>query len=343
MGYQQKIARGLERAYRRADTDVLELRSGRHIIFSDHHKGKRDGADDFVGAEKAYHAALGYYLSAGYTLYVLGDVEELWECRARDVVQAYRRTLELEAEFYSAGRYMRFFGNHDDQWESARSVRKHLGRFFPNLQVKEGLRLQVETQEDELAEIFLVHGHQGTTESDRLRWISKPIVRYIWRPFQRLTGARLNTPARSFRLQGEHNKALHAWAAAKGGVVLIAGHTHKPVFIPESRIGVLTERLESLERSKAPREDVAKVRAELEWLRTIEATAADTTGASAQHVTSCYFNTGCCSFDDGDCTGIEISEGEIRLVRWPDDQGRPRKKVLRRTGLQTVLAACAKS
>ncbi len=340
MGHKENIARGLDAAYRRAEQQVFDLASARYVIFSDHHKGKRDGADDFRGAEKAYHAALGYYLAAGYTLYVLGDVEELWECRARDVVQAYERTLELEAQFASSGRYVRFFGNHDDQWGSKRSVKKHLGRFFPQLEVKEGLRLQIEGEEGDLAEIFLVHGHQGTTGSDRLRWISKPVVRYVWRPFQRLTGVRLNTPAKSFRLRAEHDRAMHAWAASKGGVVLIAGHTHKPVFLPEPRTRKLTERLEALERSRAPREEIAQVRAELEWLRAIEATESEGGGAPGGDVKPCYFNTGCCSFDDGDCTGIEIADEEIRLVRWPDDEGRPRKKVVRQADLRTALARC---
>ena len=31
----------------------------------------------------------------------------------------------------------------------------------------------------------------------------------------------------------------------------------------------------------------------------------------------CYFNTGCCSFPDGDVTGLEIADRQIRLVRWP--------------------------
>src|SRR5215211_2783982 len=30
----------------------------------------------------------------------------------------------------------------------------------------------------------------------------------------------------------------------------------------------------------------------------------------------CFFNTGCCSFGDGDITGLELADGEIRLVRW---------------------------
>ncbi len=341
MGYAQQIARGLDGAYRRADQQALDVASARFVIFSDHHKGKRDGADDFLKAETAYHGALGYYLAAEYDLYVLGDVEELWECRARDVCRAYRRTLELEAEFHSAGRYVRFFGNHDDQWDSVRSVRKHLGSVFPQLAVKEGLRLQVEGREGELAELFLVHGHQGTSTSDTFRWVSKPFVRYVWRPLQRLAKLRLNTPAKTFRLRAEHDRAMHAWAAARGGVVLVAGHTHKPVFLPQPRTRQVAERLETLERSGGGREAIAELRAELEWLRAMEGVGPDGDGAAGAAPKPCYFNTGCCSFDDGDCTGIEIADGEIRLVRWPDDDGRPRRKVLRSVDLLTILADCA--
>jgi len=49
----------------------------------------------------------------------------------------------------------------------------------------------------------------------------------------------------------------------------------------------------------------------------------------------CYFNTGCCSYSDGDVTGIEIVNGEIRLVRWPDDQGNPKAKILDSANLRT--------
>jgi hypothetical protein len=34
-----------------------------------------------------------------------------------------------------------------------------------------------------------------------------------------------------------------------------------------------------------------------------------------------YFNTGCCSFGDGDVTGIEFADGQVKLVRWLDDGG----------------------
>ncbi len=53
----------------------------------------------------------------------------------------------------------------------------------------------------------------------------------------------------------------------------------------------------------------------------------------------CYFNTGCCCYADGDITGLELAEGEIRLVRWPDDAGRPRPKILATASLKDVLAS----
>ena len=139
MGKKERIWKALDRAYDDAASDVWkpDLVTTKYVIFSDHHKGKRDKADDFVQSEAAYHAALGYYLAAGYTLFVLGDVEELWECSAKQVIPAYKETLEFEAKFHKLGRYERFFGNHDDQWEKASSFNKHLGAVFPNLWVRE--------------------------------------------------------------------------------------------------------------------------------------------------------------------------------------------------------------
>ena len=55
----------------------------------------------------------------------------------------------------------------------------------------------------------------------------------------------------------------------------------------------------------------------------------------------CYFNSGCCSFGDGDITGLEIADGEIRLVRWPEDDGSLRPKVLARSSLSRVFGELA--
>ena len=335
MPSERDIAKGLERAYGAAEVVPLDLTSARCVVLSDQHKGARDGADDFRTCEKAYRAALGYYLADGYTLYALGDVEELWECRAKNVIAAYESVMWLEAEFHKQGRYVRFFGNHDDKWESPRAVATHLHRFYPNLVVIEGLRLELHDASGRLGEVFLVHGHQGSSTSDKFKWISKPIVRYIWRPIQRLTHAKLNTPATSFALRATHGRAMHAWASGKRGTVLIAGHTHKPVFLAEPEVPRLEAKLAAARDGDATAEELAALRAELEWHRSLEEAPGEVS------TKPCYFNTGCCVFDDGDCTGIELADGEIRLVRWPDDEGRPRRKVIRAADLRTVFRHCA--
>jgi hypothetical protein len=342
--YQRDIAKGLERAFGKAEERPLDLATERLVIFSDHHKGARDGADDFLRSERAYAAALGYYLEAGYRLITLGDVEELWECSPAEVVKAYRQTLELEAEFHRQGRYLRFWGNHDDQWRDPRQVRKHLGELFPGLEVGEALRLRLQSEGREAGLIFLVHGHQGTLESERFAWFSRLVVRYFWRPLQRRLGMSSNTPAKDFDLRQRHDRAMFSWSRSnEANPVLIAGHTHHPVFWtsrpppPKRSPEELERALAELRSSPSPDPDaIRELRAELEYARAEERRGEP---PPIPIDPPCYFNTGCCCFGDGDVTGIEIADGEIRLVRWPNDEGEPRQKVLAGEELAKVLEA----
>jgi hypothetical protein len=177
--YQWGIHKGLDRAFGEAGETVVDVSAQRLIVFSDHHKGARDGADDFLRCERAYDAALGYYLEAGYRLIVLGDAEELWECSPAEAVKAHRPTLELEAQFHADGRYMRFWGNHDDQWRDQGEIDKHLAELFPELETYEALKLKLTNDDDEIGLMFLVHGHQGTLESERFAWFSRLVVRHV--------------------------------------------------------------------------------------------------------------------------------------------------------------------
>jgi hypothetical protein len=42
----------------------------------------------------------------------------------------------------------------------------------------------------------------------------------------------------------------------------------------------------------------------------------------------CHFSTGCRSYGEGDVTGLELSDGEIRPVRQLNDEYQPKKKPL---------------
>ena len=55
--------------------------------------------------------------------------------------------------------------------------------------------------------------------------------------------------------------------------------------------------------------------------------------------TPCYFNTGWCSFADGDVTGLEIADHQIRLVRWPTDRNELQPECLEKEPLRDVFAA----
>ena len=343
--FQRQIAAGMTRAFDDPATEEqeLDLESARVIIFSDLHKGSRDSADDFRRSERAYQAALGYYLEEGHTLITLGDVEELWKYTPDEVIAAYSQSLKLEGEFHGQGRYLRFWGNHDDLWRHPDAVAKRLGRFYPELKVREALKLRVKSGDQELGLAFLVHGHQGTADSDRFGWFSKRVVRHVWRPAQRRFGFSATTPAMDWSLRQRHEEAMFRWARSHSAKpLMIAGHTHRPIFgtsrppKPELRpVDEIESDLRAATAGAGSRDRIASLRAELEWTEADERRAAPPIPIQPP----CYFNTGCCCFPDGDVTGIEVAEGKIRLIRWPADDEKPAGKVLVEDDLRDVLAA----
>ena len=50
-----------------------------------------------------------------------------------------------------------------------------------------------------------------------------------------------------------------------------------------------------------------------------------------------YFNTGCCCFNDGDITGIEIENGYIRLIKWHEEDKTVSRKILEEKLLEDLL------
>jgi hypothetical protein len=317
--YAADIAKGLDRAFAGAAEEVLDAATARLIVFSDHHKGVGDAADDFRRCERAYAAALGYYLEAGHRLCVLGDAEELWEEKPETILRRYAAVLALEAQFAVQRRYERFWGNHDDRWASGWEVRRRLGKALPGVKVREALKLRVRRTGKPDVVVFLVHGHQGTSESDRWGWLSRLFVRFVWRPVQRLTGWSATTPARDYELRAKHDRAMFEWARRRPEpVILIAGHTHRPVFGrcapagPPARAPEELRPLLAAARAAGDHRRAEALRAELEYALAV----ARDPDAVITVDPPCYFNTGCCSFPDGDVTGLELADGELRLVRW---------------------------
>ena len=78
-------------------------------------------------------------------------------------------------------------------------------------------------------------------------------------------------------------------------MLLITGHTHKPVFA--------SGKYSNHPSNKIERDAYGKLKPS-------------------------YFNTGCCCFNDGDITGIEIEGGTIRLIKWHQDNTTSARMVL---------------
>jgi hypothetical protein len=347
--YDRAIAKGLDRAFGTAEEVSYELEDLRVAIISDLHRGARDGADDFQRSEAAYCAALGSYLERGFELWLLGDVEELWENDVDEVLSSYPAALQLEQQFASGPGLRRFWGNHDLDWKDEELVAEKLGAYLDGVKVQEALRVAVLDGGVPLGTFFLAHGHQGTDFSDRFSFLSRLALRLVWRRVQNSQGWLSTTPAQSYGLRFKHDQAMFRWGrdrGRKGDIhpVLIAGHTHHPVFPGQHSPGPMPEDPAWLERELETARDAgdtnraAGARAQLE--------AQQARGRARKYdepeiEPPCYFNTGCCCFPDGDVTCLELDRDSISLVRWPDDEGNAKPKLLASLGVRDVMAAVA--
>jgi UDP-2,3-diacylglucosamine pyrophosphatase LpxH len=349
--YDARVAGGLSAALFRERHPIahrpqwpsrFEMASGRLVVLSDMHRGTRGRIDDFLRCESAYLRALDYYHREGFTLAVLGDAEELWKHKPRAVLESYGETYRREAAFLREGRYLRFWGNHDGEWASPPTVRHELGEVFGGASpvVRESLLLDVVTDEGSVGRIFLVHGHQGTGLNDTVSFLARFTVRFVWKPIQHLTRMSRNTPSTNRAMREKHNRAMHRWAERHEKLLLISGHTHRPVFASisvveelERRLGTKIEDLEGRADDEAFWDRIEADCIERGWMGDASPCAPVRDGEDGV-AEPCLFNSGCCCLSDGRITGIELSDGRIRLVVWGG--GRPE---LRRELASAALTA----
>ena len=336
---QQRIGRALQRALTRArQYNSISLGSShRYVIFSDHHRGAGDEADDFRDCKETYIKALDEYNQRGFSLILLGDVEELWENDIPEVMATYPDVIESEQRFYPE-RYLRLVGNHDNPWEIEDNVIRYLAPYFPGIRIYYSLIFRFQDGPDTSGEIFLAHGHQGTIDADVFDFLP-PLVLPLYRQFQNLTGTGHTSPSRDDCLRSNHDTMMYRWASQQGKLLFIAGHTHRPIWSSRTHLEKLlwqyTALLE-LKPSLHP-DDYAQqlnaLKAEIEEREVKYPPCNDTIKTE-----SCYFNTGCCRFEDGDITGIEIEDGEIRLVKWGKKEGAVQRTEFEKAPLAELFA-----
>jgi predicted phosphodiesterase len=296
---------------------VLKIKKGdRFIIFSDQHRGAKNGADDFRNAEPNYLKALGYYYEKGFQFISLGDSEELWENSLTKIKKYNAVTFEAEKKFIQQNRFYKVFGNHDLYWVNDPLGWWQLRRIYgQEVKVYEGIILEPAIDNKQLT-IFLTHGHQGDASSDG-NWFSKFFVARIWAPLQAFLKINPNTPACNEERKTEHNHIMYEWSALQKNLLLITGHTHQPVFGSLTHLERLYRKL-TVARQAGYAKEISETEAEIRKReKQFESVSVD-----YQKMKPSYFNTGCCCFSDGDITGIEITHSAVSLVKWGSGKGR---------------------
>lgn len=303
----------------------------RYIIFSDQHKGIKNGSDDFRMAEKNYINALDHYYKENYHLISLGDAEELWENSIWSVPGKNKENIEKEKSFLNAGRFYKVFGNHDIYWNNdplaSFQLKRMYGSSFP---VYEGLVLRLDVNGRPF-DIFLTHGHQGDGQSDGNKF-SAWFVSSIWAPLQSFLEINPNTPAANDEMKTLHNRFMYEWSAAQKDIMLITGHTHQPVFASLTHLESLYKQLITAQL-KADKIKQKELENEILFRKKEYHHISD----EFLTMKPSYFNTGCCCFSDGDITGIELADGKIRLIKWTTDQSMSSRIILEEADLYELM------
>ncbi|WP_222536181.1 metallophosphoesterase [Pedobacter polysacchareus] len=311
---------------------ILDFHSDQKlIIFSDQHKGNRNPGDDFALSEKNYLAALQYYNEEQFLYCSLGDSEEFWKYPVWSVLKHNKATFEQEAQFLKRDAFFKIFGNHDLYWDNDPLAGYHLKKIYGRkVKIYEGMVLRIRL-DSRILDILLTHGHQGDLQSDG-NWFSKWFVSNVWAPFQAYLRINPNTPAFDNQLKSAHNAIMYDWTALQNNMALITGHTHQPVFNSLTHLERTYIRLDEA-RKNGQQDRVQKLEAEL-----IAGKISGETSPRQVYSKNTYFNTGCCCFNDGDITGIEIGDGKIRLIKWKfiKDVG-SKRFVLEETELENLL------
>ncbi len=218
----------LDHALRKAEPVPFSDNS-RIVLFSDCHRGTNGRSDAFARNEDIFVGALDYYYQRAYTYVEVGDGDELWQNKSfRAVEQAHPRVFQRLRQFYREQRLHLLFGNHDAPGSS---------QDVPWAK-KEGILLH---HQDTHVRILVVHGHQADIVSDRLKPISRLVVRYIARYLRALgmIDYEVKEPLiqwdqwteRIRELISPVEARLMMWAQARKQA-LICGHTHRPMYAP---------------------------------------------------------------------------------------------------------------
>lgn len=207
------------------------------VCMSDCHRGVGNHGDNFLANQNLFFAALNYYYERCFIYMELGDGDELWENRSlKRIVEIHSDSFWIMSQFFREGRFHMLFGNHDRKKQDDSYLNGHCGQYYCDSQdqfceLLNGIKAQegiVLEDKDTGHQILLVHGHQGDLLNDTLWKLARFLVRYVWRSLEMFGVYDPTDAGRNYKQKKKTEKKLAHWAG-KNQIMVIAGHTHRPV------------------------------------------------------------------------------------------------------------------
>lgn len=303
----------------------LDLANSKYVILSDIHLGDGGRADDFVHNEHILMNCLEHYKKENYKLILLGDIEDFWQVKPDDSRRRYNNSIYKKIREYGDENVFRIFGNHDIEWSKKNedyNGDKTDPAFNDGREFGSALDSIKFINENGKAIILLMHGHQGSVESQMFSWISKPFVWFYGKVIEPIFGTSKLSAEPNTKIDSNYEQVFYK-IALEHKVLVIAGHSHYAIFASLCYADILQKQINELqlqiknEVDKSKKEKLlkelepiaAKLRLEISCRRKINPTEPNL------QPKPCYFNTGCCLYTSG-ITCIELEDDHIRLQKW---------------------------
>ena len=203
---------------------------------SDCHRGKKDIYDNFSKNENIYLSALNYYYKKGFIYIELGDGDDLWEVKeCTDIVKSNILSFNILKKFYNSGRYFMIYGNHDITKSSKKVLESCFYNYYNSKTFENETLLNKITAYESLIlkynnnDIFLIHGHQVDYLNSTVWKTTRFLVRSLWRILEKMGIKDPTKSIKNYKVAKNTEKILEDYSI-KNKKILIAGHTHRPVF-----------------------------------------------------------------------------------------------------------------
>ena len=296
-------------SYSRAVKQLPVGEGHKYVVYSDLHVVNKRYQDRFKRNETAAVESMNYYLQNGYSVILLGDIEEFHRTDSASILKEYKETFYKALQAFPPGKVHRVFGNHDIEWSLIDPI-------FPD---SEAFAVEV----IKLGEnIILTHGHQAEEFYEKDLHIVR-LGATLARLKENIIGPENKY---SYTQLPEAKDKIYADWAEKNQKILICGHTHNPICASRSIFGWIDIKIKKLNseiqqaQAAGNKSKVKELKKRRLWFLNRKRFIARKIEVGMKYTdldpeNSYYFNSGAGIYFDG-ITNIEIEGNIIRLVHW---------------------------